>query len=188
MNRKLAGLAAIGLLVSGCATTATQGHNGSLPSCPSGEPRIQETSNGPWVCDPDGPVTPSPTVQQSTQDDPSFTCQTGYVNIPPGPVIYGTAPSGSATFQTTEPVVDTADSYSLADYAAMEISITANQTVQVTSVDVVWYTSAGQELSSNTFNIDQLITVGQTLPFVFDQTSDPAPPSDAASCSIVTWE
>ena len=30
-----------------------------LAACPSGEPRAQESAGGPWVCDPDAPVTPA---------------------------------------------------------------------------------------------------------------------------------
>jgi hypothetical protein len=32
----------------------------SQTTCPDGEPLIQETDGGPWVCDPDGPITPAP--------------------------------------------------------------------------------------------------------------------------------
>ena len=83
----------------------------------------------------------------------------GYVNIP--------ADSGVAVsekkFQLSAPVRDSADGYDLSDYEATQVTISVTQDTQVTSLSVVWYTSPGQEISSGTLDIGQLITAGQSL-------------------------
>ncbi|HET9966903.1 MAG TPA: hypothetical protein VFQ68_01630 [Streptosporangiaceae bacterium] len=109
----------------------------------------------------------------------------GYVNIPAGS---GTA-VGEKTFQSDPPAPDTADGYSLADYEAMQVVVSATQATQVTSLSVVWYGASGQEISSGTLDIGQLITAGQSLTFTWDESmgSDPNPPQGAATCTIVNW-
>jgi hypothetical protein len=105
----------------------------------------------------------------------------GYVNIPAG--------SGVAVqeekFQLTPPKPDTADGYSLADYEAMQISITVNQDTTINSVTVIWYRSSDEEISSGTVDIGQLIAAGQTLTYVYDESmgSDPNPPAGATTCT-----
>src|SRR6202167_1016127 len=111
----------------------------------------------------------------------SIDCQMGYVNEPAG--------SGIAvdqkTFRLSQPQVDTADGYSLSDYEAMQVSITVQQNTTIDSVTVVWYGNGGQEISSGTLGISELITAGQTLSFVYDESmgSDANPPAGASSCA-----
>lgn len=105
----------------------------------------------------------------------------GYVNIPAG--------SGVAVqdkkFQLTPPKPDTADGYSLSDYEAMQVSISVSQDATIGSVTVVWYGSSGQEISSGTVAIGQLIAAGQSLSFLYDESmeSDPNPPAGATTCT-----
>jgi len=109
----------------------------------------------------------------------------GYVNIPAG--------SGEAvsekTFQLTAPVPDIADGYDLSDYQATQVAVSVTQDTQVSSLTVVWYTSSGQEISSGTLDIGNLITTGQSLTFTWDESMDrsPNPPKGAATCTIVNW-
>jgi hypothetical protein len=115
----------------------------------------------------------------------SATCHMGYVNIPVGS---GVAVS-EKKFQATAPVPDTADGYSLADYEAMQVIVSAAQDEQVSNLTVVWYTASGQEISSGTLDIGDLITAGQSLTFTWDESmgSDPNPPAGAATCTIPSW-
>jgi len=89
-------------------------------------------------------------------------------------------------FQLSAPVPDSADGYDLSDYEATQVTISDTQ---VTSLSVVWYTSPGQEISSGTLDIGQLITAGQSLPFTWDESmgSSPNPAQGAATCTIVNW-
>jgi len=115
----------------------------------------------------------------------SAICHIGYVNIPAGS---GVAVS-EKIFQTAAPVPDTADGYSLADYEAMQVTVSATQDTQVSNLTVVWYTASGQEISSGTLDIGQLITAGQSLTFTWDEStgSSPNPPPSAATCTIPSW-
>jgi hypothetical protein len=92
-------------------------------------------------------------------------------------------------FQLSVPLPDTADGYDLSDYEATQVTIWVTQDIQVTSLSVVWYTSPGQEISSGTLDIGQLITAGQSLPFTWDESmgSSPNPAQGAATCTIVNW-
>ena len=108
----------------------------------------------------------------------------GYVNIPAG----SGEPVSAKTFQTDPPVPDAADGYSLADYEAMQVVVSATQDEQVSNLTVVWYTASGQEISSGTLDIGDLITAGQSLAFTWDESmgSDPNPPPGAATCTILS--
>jgi len=137
-----------------------------------------------------GPAAPAASASALASAPPSAspvstTCQMGYVNIPAGS---GVAVS-EKKFQLSAPVPDTADGYDLANYEAMQVTVSATQNTQVTSLTVVWYTAPGQEISSNTLDIGQLITAGQSLSFTWDESigSSPNPPQGAATCTIVNW-
>jgi hypothetical protein len=71
----------------------------------------------------------------------SATCHMGYVNIPAGSDVA----VSEKKFQATAPVPDTADGYDLADYEAMQVTVSATQDTQVSNLTVVWYTASGQE-------------------------------------------
>ncbi|MGH3277229.1 MAG: hypothetical protein ACRDNZ_23230, partial [Streptosporangiaceae bacterium] len=92
-------------------------------------------------------------------------------------------------FQLTRPKVNTAFGYSLSDYEAIKLSVSVIQTVTVNSVIVVWDRADGSEISSASVAIGQLITAGQTLSYVYDESmgSSPNPPPGAATCSVVQW-
>jgi hypothetical protein len=109
----------------------------------------------------------------------------GWVNEPEGS---GIAVS-QKTFQLTAPTPDTAYGYTLADYEAMRITITASRIVTVNSLTVVWYRPSGQEISSGGVSIGQVITAGQSLAFLFDESmgTSPNPPPGAATCSVIGW-
>jgi hypothetical protein len=109
----------------------------------------------------------------------------GYVNIPAGSDVA----VSQKTFQFSAPTVDTADGYSLSDYEAMQVIVSATQDTQVTSLTVVWYDSAGQEIDSASLDIGHLITANNSLTFLYDESlgSDPNPPQNAASCTIPYW-
>jgi hypothetical protein len=59
----------------------------------------------------------------------------------------------------------------------MQVSITVQQDITIDSVTVVWHGNGGQEISSGTLGICELITAGQTLSFAYDESmgSDPTP-------------
>lgn len=151
----------------------------------------------PAKCDPatgdgclDGPVTPPASTEPAPP--PAATpaleqdCQMGWVNIPAGS---GTAVQDKK-FQLTAPVPDTADGYDLGDYEAMRVSLTAEgQDFTVSQVMVVFYDAAGNELSSATASIGEVITEGQTVRFVFDESmgSSPNPPAGAATCNVISY-
>lgn len=126
------------------------------------------------------PVTAA-TTPPSDSSPVTIDCQMGYVNEPAGS---GVSVS-QKTFQLSQPQVDTADGYSLSDYEAMQVSIDVQQNITIDTVTVVWYGDGGQEISSGTLGISELITAGQTLSFVYDESmgSDPNPPAGAISCA-----
>jgi hypothetical protein len=109
----------------------------------------------------------------------------GWVNIPAGS---GT-PVQDKRFRLRPPRPNTAFGYSLADYKAMRVTVSAAETVTVSSLTVVWYTASGQEIRSAGLGIGQVITAGQSLAFVYDESfgSSPNPPLTAATCSVVSW-
>lgn len=186
MSRAVLAAAAV-ILLAGCGSQALdQGRavspphiNGAtLPACPGGEPRVQETDGGPWVCDPDGPESapPAPAV--------NATCTMGWVNI-----AGSGEPVSVETFALTPPTPDTADGYDLSDYEAMQVTVTATGgTVDVSTLTVVWYADSDQEISSGTVDVSQVITAGQTLTYTYDESvgSDPNPPQGATTCSVVS--
>jgi hypothetical protein len=71
----------------------------------------------------------------------------------------------------------------------MQVTVSATQDTQVTSLSVALYTGPGQEISSGTLDIGQLNTAGQSLTFTWDESmgSSPNPPRGAATCTIVNW-
>jgi hypothetical protein len=165
--------------VAQCTTLPGAGPFGTTCTLPS----TDEQLCGPSVGEPSAPPG-VPTAAASPRV--STACLMGYVNIPAG--------SGVAVqdkrFQFGPPKPDTADGYRLPDYVAMRITITAvGGDFNVGSVEIVWYDASGQEISSGTADIGQLITTGQTLTFVFDESdgSDPNPPADASTCTIVSY-
>lgn len=143
---------------------------------------IVQVSQTKLGCDPHDNYNPSAAPATTSL---TASCQIGWVNIPAG----SGEPVSSKTFSLTPPAPDTADGYSLADYEAMQLTIGARQTVSVGSVTVVWYDSAGTEINSGTANIGQVITAGQHLTLLYDESlgSDPNPPLRAATCNVVNW-
>jgi hypothetical protein len=114
-------------------------------------------------------------------------CQMGYVNIPAGSGV----DVSQKTFQLSAPVPDTADGYDLADYEAMRIKLTAiGGDIQVNEVTVIFYTSSGQEISSGTANVGELIAADQTLTFLYDESEGSSlnPPAGAATCQVVSYQ
>lgn len=146
---------------------------------------IVQVSPAKLGCDPRDNYNPAAAPSAQPASPVTASCQIGWVNIPAG----SGEPVSSKTFSLTPPAPDTADGYSLADYEAMQLTISASQTVSVGSLTVVWYDSAGNEISSGTADIGQVITAGQHLTDLYDESlgSDPNPPSRPATCNVVRW-
>lgn len=71
----------------------------------------------------------------------------------------------------------------------MQLSVTVSQGETVSTVTAVWYNASGAEISSASMAIGQVITSGQTLTYVYDESmgSSPNPPPGATTCSAIHW-
>ena len=134
-----------------------------LAACPSGEPRAQESAGGPWVCDPDAPVTPAAAPVVTSAAAPvavlSFTCS---IFQPP-------APSSPEQFIVT---------------AANPGSVTADSF----SINVAFYDAGGQETGSDTGVVfAESITAGNSVTVNIDQRDDEPVPAGSSSCTVTGW-
>jgi hypothetical protein len=173
-------------------TTCSHGRAGQ-PCSIAGYPGIiVQTSATALGCDPkpgsfsEQPATSPPPTPTAAAQPVSATCLMGWVNVPAGS---GVAVS-SKKFRLSAPVPDTADGYSLSNYEAMQVTVSAaSQTESVSTLTVVWYGSSGAEIGSGTLDIGQVITAGQSLTFLYDESmgSDPNPPAGASTCSVVSY-
>jgi hypothetical protein len=164
-----------------CTTLQGAGPFGTTCTQPSTDMQFCSPSGGPAPT-PAPPATSPPVITGPV----SISCTMGYVNQPAGSGI----PVQQKTFQLNPPQVDTADGYSLSDYVAMQVSVTVQQDTQVNDATIVWYDPSGNEISSGSVAIGQLITAGQTLNFLYDEStnSDPNPPANATTCTAPYYD
>jgi hypothetical protein len=169
--------------------TCSRGHLGqpcSIAGYPGVIVQVSDTALG---CDPSpgkfSSSAPSAPPSSSAASPVTADCQMGWVNIPAG----SGEPVSVKKFRLARPHVDRAFGYSLGDYEAMRITISASQTVTVGALTIVWYSRPGAEISSGTADIGQVITAGQSLAFVYDESmgSSPNPPPGAATCSVISY-
>lgn len=175
-------LVSAGVLVAGVAacttpTGRTAARSTPLPACPSGQPRIQARTGGPWVCDPDAPITPavSPAWTPPPADGPTVqsACQIGYT------------PIGEASPFTAGPVPTQSPGVMAYSAPSVQVTVTsAGETVTVGHLQVAYYDTGGTETGSGDVWLGQTVTAGQTLA---SQPSEGVP-AGSATCQVLSYD
>lgn len=152
---------------------------------------------------------PQPPAAQTTAPEPSASpvsaaatvtgnCVMGYENNTPD--AYGGVSNSYSGFQAGDPEGVTIAGNTYAPALAYQLTVTNNSaaTAEVNGFAVVFYDSAGTELSSDTRQgFDQFITTGQSLTWTEladramdgagDGGNDPNIPVAAHTCQLVQW-
>lgn len=206
MNKLISRIALLAatIALAGCGSAADHSASSHLPACSGGAPRIQETTNGPWVCDNDGPINPSAATQPvSTQPTISGNCVVGYETYSPNAASnYGNFTPGSD--QNVAPAVDVyGNSWPPITAYQLTLTDTSSVSTNLNQFVVVFYDSNDNAVGSgDQEQITGTIVPNQSLTWTESSQqssewpdgdsnnsdgSDNNIPSNAASCQLLQW-